>query len=230
MISPVRVDLHNHTRFSSDGRLAPGELLELAAEAGIACVAVTDHDVIDGALECLSLAERSADLPRVIPGIEISTRSGEIIALYVTERVPSGLSVEETAIAVRERGGLVYLPHPFDRLRRAAITSEAREEAAALADIVEVRNGRTLRRSFDDAALALAARLGKTMGAGSDAHYAAEVGLCYMNVSEVPERDTLLDLLRRGRPVTGPEVRDRLRAWRFHLQTGGLKARRRLGL
>lgn len=190
----VRLDLHNHTHSSRDASLSPSALLERARDRGIQCIAVTDHDALEGAEACVALAAADPSLPRVIPGVEVRTRVGEVIGLFVGRPVAPGASLVETVAAIRAQGGLVYLPHPCDPLRRAAIRPEAREEAAALADIVEVSNGRSLRPAYDREALLLADRLGKALGAGSDAHYRGEVGRRYMEVSRVPTRDDLVEL------------------------------------
>jgi predicted metal-dependent phosphoesterase TrpH len=207
----MRLDLHNHTWYSPDGDLLPRALLETAARRGIDCLGVTDHETLRGGLECAALAEADVSLPRVIPGQEITTAVGEVIGFFLAELVPPGLSLDETVARIHAQGGVAYLPHPFDRYRRSTIRPEWREHAAALCDVVEVGNGRTMRPSFDRDALALAARLGRSLGAGSDAHFAAEVGRVFLEVpaevgrafldaSRAPGRDELLAVLRVARP------------------------------
>ncbi|MCX8032108.1 MAG: PHP domain-containing protein [Thermoleophilia bacterium] len=197
----LRVDLHNHTRFSSDGWLSPRELLLAAARRGIHCLAVTDHNTLEGALEAAALAEEDPSLPRVIPGIELTTREGEIIALYVSDPIPAGLALPEAIDRVKGQGGLVYLPHPCELVRHGAISRRARLQAASLADIVEVLNGRALTPKAQKKALLLAQALGKASGAGSDAHARSEVGSAFVLVDDYPTRDTLVSLLQRGTVV-----------------------------
>lgn len=213
--SSVRLDLHNHTHFSRDGSLSPLALLEQARDRGISCLAVTDHDALEGAEACVALAASDPTLPRVIPGVEVRTRVGEVIGLFVQRPVAPGASLVETAAAIRAQGGLVYLPHPCDPLRRAVIRPDAREEAARLADIVEVSNGRSLRRAYDREALLLAGRHGKALGAGSDAHFPGEVGRRHMEVSRVPTRDDLVELLRLGRPAPEARLTDYVASWLY---------------
>ncbi len=122
-----------------------------------------------------------------------------MIGLYLRDEIPAGLTPDETVAAIREQDGLVYLPHPFDTLRRGSIRPEAREAVARQADILEVRNGRALLPRFDGRAAALAAALGKAGAAGSDAHYAAEVGRVWVEVAAPPTPETLMELLRAGR-------------------------------
>jgi predicted metal-dependent phosphoesterase TrpH len=132
----LRLDLHNHTTCSSDGVMSPAELLRAARKRGLACVAITDHNTVRGALEAVALAEADPTLPRVIPGVEVSTSDGHLVALYVWEDIPRGLPMLDCIAVIRERGGLVYLPHPFDAVRRGAVAPKVREQAAAQVDLI----------------------------------------------------------------------------------------------
>jgi predicted metal-dependent phosphoesterase TrpH len=222
---PLRIDLHNHTHHSSDGTLPPRRLLELAAARGLDCLAVTDHDTLAGGLECAALAERDPGLPRVIPGQEVSTREGELVGLFLTRQVPAGLALMEAAERIHAQGGLVYLPHPFDTIRRGTVLPSHLARASLAADIIEVRNGRMLRESFNAQAEALARRLDKPRGAGSDAHFAGEVGRAFVEIGELPTRETLADLLKEGELGRPLSVRGRSLAWFYALRTGAGKTR-----
>jgi predicted metal-dependent phosphoesterase TrpH len=226
--SGLRLDLHNHTAFSSDGLLSPRELLVEAALRGIGCIAITDHDTVEGALQAAAVAEADPSLPRVIPGIELSTRAGEIIGLYIEENIPTRLSVDEAVNRIRSLGGLVYLPHPFDWLRRGAIQPRERDRIAERSDIIEVVNGRSLGPWGSRRAQRLALRLGKPQGAGSDTHRAAEVGLVYVSVDAVPTRDTLVALLQAGRVENGLNPKEYTLNWGFQSLSPLTRARRRL--
>lgn len=219
------LDLHNHTSHSHDGVLTPAGLLAAAARRGIACVGVTDHGTIRGGLECAELAATDPALPRVICGQEIVTEVGEIIGLYLSREIPPGLSLEDSVCAIREQGGIVYLPHPFDSVRRATIRPEVREQAALLADVIEVANGRSLRAGFDARALRLAARAGRALGAGSDAHYRGEVGRAVIEVDRMPGREDIVEVLRHGRPIRPRTVRSELLAHWFLARVGVDKLR-----
>lgn len=201
--SGLRLDLHNHTSFSSDGVMSPAELLGAARANGLGCVAVTDHNTVEGALEALALAQTDPTLPRVIPGIEVSTADGDIIGLYVQERIPRGLPAGDTIALIRQQGGLVYLPHPFDVIRRGTIATGVREQAADQADIVEVLNGRSLSPLPGRKAGRLAYRHAKPRGAGSDAHGPAEVGRAYVLVDRSPTREDLVELIAAGTVAKG---------------------------
>ena len=194
----LRLDLHNHTTHSSDGVMSPAELLNAARKRGLACLAVTDHNTVSGALEAAALAEADPTLPRVIPGVEVSTSDGHLVALYVREDVPRGLPMLDCIALIKERGGLVYLPHPFDAARRGAVASRVREQAAGQVDLIEVLNGRSLTFRSVRNSFALAARHAKPQGAGSDSHGRTEVGRAYVTIERQPTRDDLVALVRSG--------------------------------
>lgn len=209
----VRLDLHNHTAYSSDGVVAPADLLYAARANGLGCIAVTDHNTVAGALEALALSEADPTLPRVIPGVEISSADGDVVALYVHEDIPRGMPLLDCIALIKERGGLVYLPHPYDALRRGAVAAHVREQAAEQADIIEVLNGRSLtyrsvRNSYD-----LARRHGKPQGAGSDAHVRTEVGGAYVTIDRLPTREDLVDLVAAGAVREGLRLHEYILNW-----------------
>ncbi len=212
--SGVKLDLHNHTHFSSDGVQSPARLLAAARDRGIGCIAITDHNTVRGALEGAALAAADPTLPRVIPGVELATDVGEVIGLFVSEEIPRSLSVVEAVARIRAQGGLVYLPHPFDKVRRGAVSPGERLRVAGLVDIIEVVNGRALGSRVALKSAALAARMGKPAGAGSDAHRSTEVGSAYIVVDEVPTRENLVRLVAAGR------VEHHLRALDYFLNLG----------
>ena len=228
------LDLHNHTRYSRDGTMTPQELLERAAARGVDALAVTDHDCLRGALECAALAAADPSLPRVIVGEEMASCQGDLVGLFLTRQIPGGLDVLDTISLVREQGGLVYLPHPFDSLRRATMAPDWVDRVAAAADVVEVANGRALTWEANRRALQLASRHATRLGAGSDAHYPGEVGRTYLELSSplslgVPS--AFLRGLRRARPCATRPLVGLSRSWFFCLRTGLLMAlRRRSGL
>lgn len=226
--SGLRLDLHNHTAFSTDGLLSPRELLVEASTRGISCIAVTDHDTVEGARQAVALAEADPMLPRVIPGVELSTQSGEIIGLYVHEDIPPRLPVGDALARIRKQGGLVYLPHPFDWPRRGAVDARERERIAEQCDIIEVVNGRSLGPWCARRAQGLARRLGKPGGAGSDAHRVAEVGMAYVLVDAMPTRESLATLLTSGTVVSGLDLREYTLNVGFQGLSPFTRARRRL--
>ncbi len=163
-----------HTNHSHDCSIDPVLLVEHALEQGLGAIAVTDHNVFDGALEAVEAA-RGTGLT-VIPGEEVKTDvDGEVIGLFLREAIPRGMSFEDTIGAIREQNGLVYLPHPFDRMH--AIPSPATlNRHLADVDVLEVYNARLLFEAYNDEALRFARKYNLTMGAGSDAHVLQGLG------------------------------------------------------
>ena len=170
----ITIDLHLHTDWSHDCSIPAEDLLDHAEEIGLGGIAVTDHNVFGGALEAVELA-RNRDLV-VIPGEEIKTdNQGEVIGLFLEEEIPRGMPFADTVAAIREQGGLVYLPHPFDRLHAIPDPATIHRHLAEI-DVFEVYNARLLRDSFNDEALRFARKYRLLQGAGSDAHVLQGVG------------------------------------------------------
>lgn len=170
----IAVDLHMHTEWSHDCSIPTAELVDHAEEIGLGGIAVTDHNVFGGALEAVELT-RDRDLV-VIPGEEVKTDGqGEVIGLFLEREIPRGLSFAETIEAIREQGGLVYLPHPFDRMHAIPEPATLHRHLAEI-DVLEVFNARLLRDSFNDEALRFARKYRLLQGAGSDAHVLQGVG------------------------------------------------------
>jgi hypothetical protein len=170
----IAVDLHMHTEWSHDCSIPVPDLLDHAEEIGLGGIAVTDHNVFGGALEAVELA-RSRELV-VIPGEEVKTdEQGEVIGLFLEEEIPRGMTFAETIDAIREQGGLVYLPHPFDRMHAIPDPTTLHRHVAEI-DVFEVFNARLLRDTFNDEALRFARKYRLLQGAGSDAHVLQGVG------------------------------------------------------
>jgi len=133
----IRADLHVHTIYSGDCNTSLEQTIARCLDVGINCIAITDHNTIAGAVEM----KRIAPFP-VIVGNEIETSTGEIIGYFLAEEIPKGLPAAETARMIKEQGGLVCIPHPFDRLRRSTIHRQTLEELLPFIDIIEVLNSR----------------------------------------------------------------------------------------
>lgn len=199
-----RVDLHLHTDASWDSIVSPERLIQIAHRRRLSRIAVTDHNSIHGAL-----AAKAIEPDFVIVGEEIKTENGELLAYFIQEEIPHGLSLEETIRRIREQGGVVGVSHPLDRLRREAIGREALMPILPLLDCVEVFNARTLLPSNNDHALALAEEYGLPATAGSDAHSEGEVGRAYVEVPPFYGPSEFVEALRRGRVagrLSGPWV------------------------
>lgn len=196
------VDLHCHTSASFDSLASPRTVVAAAARRGLTHLAITDHDRIDGALEARALAPEGLT---VLVGEEIRTRDGDLIAVFLTEAVRPGLSVVETIAAVREQGGLVGIPHPFDRFRGSLSkggTPGDLEGLAATVDWVEAWNARLMVGDGNARAASLAVAAGVPGVAVSDAHMTLEVGVAYSAVRGDPSTADGL----RAALVAGPEL------------------------
>ena len=170
----IACDLHMHTHWSHDCSIAVPDLLDHAEEIGLGAIAVTDHNVFGGAREAAELARRRR--LTVIPGEEVKTDGqGEVIGLFLSEEIPRGMSFGDTVAAIREQGGLVYVPHPFDRMHAIPEPATLHRHLAEI-DLFEVYNARLLFEAYNDEALRFARKYNLTAGAGSDAHVLQGVG------------------------------------------------------
>lgn len=165
----MKVDLHVHSRYSACSNMAPSVIIGQARKVGLDAVAITDHNTVEG---CGAVKKVAGDI-EIIPGIEVKTESGDLIGLFVEENIDKGLGVEETADRIRELGGLVVVPHAFDRMRK----SIGERITDARPDAIEVYNNRVLFGSFNERAEEYALANSITGVAGSDAHFQEEVGL-----------------------------------------------------
>ena len=190
----MRIDLHVHSRFSPDSFMGLETLARRCVKTGLDCIAVTDHNTIEGALEL----QRLAPFP-VIVGEEIKSSGGEIIGLFLQEAVPRGLPPLETVRIVKEQGGLVSVPHPFDHFRRSVIERAALHEILPHVDIIEAFNARNTLQRDNRAAEALALEHGILTTSVTDSHTPVEVGRCYVDVPAFDMTSAgLLEGLARG--------------------------------
>jgi predicted metal-dependent phosphoesterase TrpH/glycosyltransferase involved in cell wall biosynthesis len=200
----VLCDLHMHTEHSHDCAVPVDALLDYAEAQGLGAIAVTDHNVFTGAREAVELAKGRA--LTVIPGEEVKTEAGEVIGLFLDDEIPRGMSMGDTIGAIREQNGVVYLPHPFDRLHTIP-DAESLHRHLAQIDVFEVYNARLLFEGFNDEALRFARKYNLTMGAGSDAHVLQGVGtgLVRMRAFETPEEFLIslrsAEILRRPKSL-----------------------------
>ena len=172
-----KVELHSHTWASPDSRLSLETIIRVNQERGIDALAVTDHNTTEGAFEVRELADF-----RVIIGEEVGTSEGEVTGLFLEETIPRGLTPLETAKRIKDQGGLVSLPHPFDRFRREVITRPGLEEVLPFADIVEVFNSRNNLDADNRKAYEFAEKHGLLTSGVSDAHTTIELGRTYVDM------------------------------------------------
>ncbi len=170
----IVADLHMHTNWSHDCSIEPAALVAHAESEGLGAIAVTDHNVFGGALATVELAR---DRPlTVIAGEEVKTdRDGEVIGLFLREEIPRGMTFADTVAAIREQGGVVYVPHPFDRMHAIPSPATLHRHLPEI-DVLESYNARLLFDAYNDEALRFARKYGLLQGAGSDAHVLPGVG------------------------------------------------------
>lgn len=200
-----KVDLHTHSTASHDGGITADQYAKALSTGVLDVIAVTDHNQLDFAV---GLRRQLGD--RIIVGEEIMTTGGEIIGLYLTERISSGLSPLETIKQIKEQGGLVYVPHPFESVRKG-LHPGTLEELVDYLDIIEVCNGRAFLQNRS-AQTVIWAKLNHIIGAASsDAHGIRGLGKTYTRVKKLPAAHDLVEIIAAGTPVTErPGVRSLL--------------------
>jgi predicted metal-dependent phosphoesterase TrpH len=198
----ILADLHMHTNWSHDCAVDPADLIMYAEANGLGAIAVTDHNVIGGALETVELA-RDHELV-VIPGEEIKTDGqGEVIGLFLEEEIPRGLSFADTVAAIRAQGGIVYVPHPFDRMHSIPEPATLQRHLQDI-DVFEVYNARLLFEAYNEEALRFARKYNLTAGAGSDAHVLQGVGTGALRMRAFDGPEEFLLSLRSAQVLRRP--------------------------
>ena len=217
----LSVELHAHSELSYDGRDPVELLLEQAEAVGLDALAVTDHDEIDASLEAAALAEKYGLVG--IPGMEISSAAGHVLALGIEELVPAGLGYDETLARIRDLGGIAVIPHPFQTSRHGVAAHISRDQLAA-ADAIEVYNSRLFTGRANRQAERFADARDRPMTAGSDAHIAEMVGQAVTEVDAYHRSaEGVLDAVAEGRTsVVGKRT-----PWFISVQQfgGGVKRR-----
>ncbi len=199
----IVADLHMHTSWSHDCSIDAAELVDHAEAEGLGAIAVTDHNVFGGALEAADYA-RDRELI-VIPGEEVKTdEQGEVIGLFLRTEIPRGLTFAETIEAIRDQDGIVYVPHPFDRMHAIPDPRTLHRHLADI-DVLEVYNARLLFEGYNDEALRFARKYNLTMGAGSDAHVLQGVGTGALRMRAFQDQEEFLLSLRTAEILRRPK-------------------------
>ncbi len=191
----IDCDLHMHTDHSNDCATPVEVLLETAKDRGMGAIAVTDHNEISGALAAREAAERDGDI-KVIVGEEVKTaEQGEVIGLFLEEKIERGMTMAETIAEIRRQGGLVYVPHPFDRLHSVPDYEHLLDMVEEI-DILEVFNPRVAFSGFNEEAERFAAKYRIVPGAGSDGHVAQALGSVRIRLHDFEGPAEFLEAMR----------------------------------
>jgi glycosyltransferase involved in cell wall biosynthesis len=214
----IHVDLHMHTDHSPDCATPVDTLLNTAKKVGLGAIAITDHNEISGALE----ARERANGIKVIVAEEVKTADqGEVIGLFIEEKIPRGLTLQETIAEIRRQGGLVYVPHPFDRMH-AVPDYEHLLDVVEEIDAIEVFNPRVAFSAFNEEAARFAAKYRIVAGAGSDSHVAQGLGSVKIRMRDFDGPEEFLESLRDADIVRKRQSLLYVQALKF-LQTRGKK-------
>jgi len=191
----IRADLHVHTGHSVDSYMSYKALIETCLKKNINCIAVSDHGTTRGARDLMKMAPF-----KVIVCEEVRTPYGEIMGMFLHEDIPDKISVEKTIEFIREQGGLVCIPHPFDIVRPSAFRNKKKlEEIIDQVDIIEVFNSRSMFPGAESRARDLATRYNKIISAGTDAHSPEEVGYAFVEMPEFTDQSDYLSSLSEGK-------------------------------
>jgi predicted metal-dependent phosphoesterase TrpH len=219
----IDVDLHMHTDHSHDCATPVELLLATARAQGLGAIAVTDHNEISGALEARAQASEAG--VKVIVGEEVKTAGqGEVIGLFIKEKIPAGLSLAETVAEIRSQGGVVYVPHPFDRMHSVP-DYEHLLSVIDQVDAIEVYNPRVAIGAFNEEAQRFAAKYRLLAGAGSDAHVPQGLGSVRVRMYDFDGPREFLQALRGAEISTRPTSLLYVQALKF-LQTRAAPTRR----
>ncbi len=189
----MKADFHIHTRYSMDCEMELEDIIKRCQRMEIDCIAITDHGTVEGALKMQEIAPF-----KVIVGEEVLTDYGEIMGMFLKETIPSNISVDEAISRIKDQGGLVCLPHPFDPLRGLTMDLEEVDKLAPRVDIVEVFNARSPINSTADKALDYALRHEIPATVGSDSHTLGEIGRTFVEIDDFDTPDQLLEVLKNG--------------------------------
>jgi predicted metal-dependent phosphoesterase TrpH len=191
----IEVDLHMHTDHSPDCATPVEVLLETARDRGLGAIAITDHNEVSGALEARRIAEQIGGI-KVIVAEEVKTaKQGEVIGLFLEEKIPRGMTMAETIAAIREQGGLVYVPHPFDRFHSVPDYEHLLDMVEEI-DVLEVFNPRVALTAFNEEAERFARKYRIVPGAGSDSHVAQGLGSVRVRIHDFDGPREFLEAMR----------------------------------
>lgn len=222
----IDVDLHMHTDHSSDCATPVEVLIETARDRGLGAIAVTDHNEVSGALATAEVAEDMDDF-KIIVGEEVKTaEQGEVIGLFIKEKIPRGMTMTETIAEIRRQGGLVYVPHPFDRMHSVPDYEHLLDMVEEI-DLLEVFNPRVAISSFNEEAERFARKYNIIPAAGSDSHVAQGLGSVRVRLPDFDGPEEFLEAMRDAEITRRHKNLVYVQALKFLQTTGRPKAAKR---
>jgi predicted metal-dependent phosphoesterase TrpH len=223
----IKIDLHCHSEASHDCETPLQHIIDRCHVTRINVQAITDHNQIWGAQKLQAMTQGDSELT-IIVGEEISTRDGEIIGLFLREKIPARLSAAETVKEIKAQGGLVLVPHGFDPFKHFRLRPESLEELASDVHIIEVFNAHISSPAHNRAALRWAEAHKKLKSAGTDAHTAAHVGSAWVETprTQILAPEDLLTALGMGE--VGGRWRHPARTFASRMKDVALKSYRRV--
>jgi hypothetical protein len=187
----MKYDLHSHSKYSPDGFLDPEKIVKIAIRRGLNGIAITDHNTINGGLKAKKYENEDFT---VIIGSEIMTERGEIIGLFLEEDVKSK-DVQDVISEIKDQNGIIIIPHPFDELRHSAF--HPTDEDAKFIDCIEGFNSRCVFQKYNKKAVEFAMKYKLAITAGSDAHFAREIGNAFILVESSGEEELREKILKK---------------------------------
>ena len=213
----LNLEFHCHTNVSKDSLVRPEDLIHTARKRGIDRLVITDHNSIAGAL-----AAQRLDPELVIVGEEIMTTSGEILAAFVTEEIPAGLTPGETIRRLKDQGAFISVSHPYDTHRKGGWKEADLLEIVPYVDAIEIFNSRCLDAQFNVRAQAFAEKHNLAGTVGSDAHALFELGRSVMMLDQFEGPDGMRNVVKQA------EFKTRLSPWWVHLFSTYAKYRKKI--
>ena len=192
----LKADFHIHTKYSMDCSNELEDIIKRCLKLGLNCIAIADHDAVEGGLELQKLAPF-----KVIDAEEILTYDGEIMGMFLKERIASGIPIGKAIAAIKEQGGLVNIPHPFDPMRGLRLDEDEFDKLAPQIDLIEVFNARVLSAQTNKEAVNFAKEYNVPGTAGSDSHSISEIGSVAVTMNDFNTPAEFLAALKTAKIV-----------------------------
>jgi len=222
----IDVDLHMHTDHSSDCATPVKVLIETARDRGFGAIAITDHNEVSGAQEAARVAEGLDDFKIIVAEEVMTSDAGEVIGLFLKEKIPKGVTMREAITEIRRQGGLVYVPHPFDRLHSVPDYENLLDIVEDI-DLMEVFNPRVAISSFNEEAERFARKYNLIPAAGSDSHVAQGLGAVRNRLHDFDGAEEFLESMREAEITRRHKNLVYVQALKFIQTTGRPKAAKR---